>query len=149
MGHPEVAVKVNAWVDEGIAGLVNALNAVPGVLTLSGCQDSPDGVAYVDFTTHAATPLDDTVRAIATALARMAECPAVLSLRWCFGGEQPAARIECPPGAVQMVAEGLSRGARMMVLPGGNRGTEPHSSTARRDHQHSPPLRGGTQPTSV
>ena len=36
--HHEVPVKVTAWVDEGIAPLVLALNELPGVQTLDSCQ---------------------------------------------------------------------------------------------------------------
>lgn len=42
--HPEVLVKVNAWVDERIAPVVEALNAFPMVETFSSCQG--DGHIY-------------------------------------------------------------------------------------------------------
>jgi hypothetical protein len=39
--HREVPVKVNAWVDEGIADLVAALSEVDGLVTLESCQGNP------------------------------------------------------------------------------------------------------------
>jgi hypothetical protein len=36
--HRQVPVKVNAWVDEGIAGLVTALSEFEGLVTLETCQ---------------------------------------------------------------------------------------------------------------
>lgn len=39
--HREVPVKVNAWVDEGIADLVSALSQLEGLVTLESCQGTP------------------------------------------------------------------------------------------------------------
>ena len=61
MAHREVPVQVTAWVDEGIADLVMALNAVPGVMTLDSCQEDPDGVARVTFCTHENAAIRETV----------------------------------------------------------------------------------------
>jgi hypothetical protein len=48
--HREVQVKVNAFVDEGIAPLVAALSHVDGLVTLESCQGSAGGRdAYVHF----------------------------------------------------------------------------------------------------
>ncbi len=46
MGHKEVCVKVNAWVDEGVAPLVQALNQFLHVRTQQSCE----GPAEVTFT---------------------------------------------------------------------------------------------------
>lgn len=46
--HREVPVKVNAWVDEGVADLVSALSEIEGLVTLESCQGSP-GDAFVYF----------------------------------------------------------------------------------------------------
>lgn len=40
--HREVPVKVNAWVDEGIADLVLALSELTGLETLESCQGEVD-----------------------------------------------------------------------------------------------------------
>jgi hypothetical protein len=48
--HHEVPVKVNAWVDEGIADLVSALSELDGLLTLESCQgDIGEREAFVIF----------------------------------------------------------------------------------------------------
>ena len=36
--HTEIPVKVTAWIDEGVAPLVEALNEFPQVVTLDSCQ---------------------------------------------------------------------------------------------------------------
>ncbi len=41
-GHKEVWVKVNAYVDEGVAELVVALSQFPRLRTTSSCQGNPD-----------------------------------------------------------------------------------------------------------
>jgi hypothetical protein len=48
--HREVAVKVNAFVDEGIADLVVALSEIKGLATLESCQGEPgEADAFVLF----------------------------------------------------------------------------------------------------
>jgi len=48
--HREVSVKVNAWVDEGIADLVTALSEIEGLVTLESCQGgSSEHDAFVIF----------------------------------------------------------------------------------------------------
>ena len=48
--HREVPVKVNAWVDEGIADLVAALSEIDGLLTLESCQgDAGERDGFVIF----------------------------------------------------------------------------------------------------
>jgi len=51
--HREVLVKVNVWVDKGVAGLVRALNRFEKVQTTSSCEDSTGGqgepIAVVTF----------------------------------------------------------------------------------------------------
>ena len=46
--HQQVLVKVNTYVDEGIAPLVNALSQLDKVTTLESCQGDEDG-AWVYF----------------------------------------------------------------------------------------------------
>jgi tRNA(Phe) wybutosine-synthesizing methylase Tyw3 len=38
VSHQEIPIKVTAWVDEGIAPLVAALNEHPAVVTLDSCR---------------------------------------------------------------------------------------------------------------
>jgi hypothetical protein len=48
--HNQVQVKVNAWVDEGIADLVAALSDIEGLVTLESCQGGETaGDAFVYF----------------------------------------------------------------------------------------------------
>jgi hypothetical protein len=48
--HRKVFVKVNAWVDEGIADLVSALSEIEGLITLESCQgDTGTRDAFVSF----------------------------------------------------------------------------------------------------
>ena len=48
--HRKVLVKVNAWVDEGIADLVSALSEIEGLATLESCQgDIGSRDAFVIF----------------------------------------------------------------------------------------------------
>lgn len=47
--HKQTTVKVNALVDEGVAELVAALSAVPGLVTLESCQGGNGTDAFVLF----------------------------------------------------------------------------------------------------
>ena len=47
--HKEVPVKVNAFVDEGIADLVQALSEMPGLVTMESCQGGDGHDAYVFY----------------------------------------------------------------------------------------------------
>lgn len=47
--HRTVLVKVNAPVDEGIAEIVTALNAFPGLYTTQSCQGRENGYGFVWF----------------------------------------------------------------------------------------------------
>lgn len=47
--HREVPVKVNAFVDEGVAELVEALSAIPRLVTLESCQGGDGRDAYIIF----------------------------------------------------------------------------------------------------
>lgn len=47
--HKTVLVKVNSPVDEGIAGVVAALNEIPNLYTTQSCQGRDDSYAFVWF----------------------------------------------------------------------------------------------------
>jgi hypothetical protein len=47
--HIEILVKVNAWIDKGVASLVESLNLFGGVETLDSCEGYGDDPAYVYF----------------------------------------------------------------------------------------------------
>ena len=107
MSHREVPVKVTAWVDEGIADLVAALDAVAEVVTLSSCQEGQDGLARVSFCTHDEEMLYDTVSRIAGIVGRGRRESVSLSLWWGADDAPPVADLACPPGLVPAVAETL------------------------------------------
>jgi|GEM_PF-3526467 len=48
-GHKEVPAKVNAWVDSGVAPLVEALSLFKNVVTLDSCEGTESEGAYVYF----------------------------------------------------------------------------------------------------
>jgi hypothetical protein len=51
--HKERLVKVNAFVDEGVAPLVEALSSIDGLVTIESCQGDRGGKdAFVIFTLH-------------------------------------------------------------------------------------------------
>ena len=97
MAHREILVQVNAWVDEGVADLVTALNAVPGIETLDSCQEDPGhGLASVMFCTHDEAALYDTVSRLAQAIGSGPREDVSLSLSW-GGDNAPAiADLRCP-----------------------------------------------------
>jgi hypothetical protein len=104
MEHREVPVQVTAWVDEGIADLVTALNALPDVVTLSSCQQGPDGLARVSFCTHEGGALYGTVSQIAEIIGAGRREAVTLSLWWGADDAPPVADLACPPGLVSAVA---------------------------------------------
>jgi hypothetical protein len=111
MAHHEVAVKVTAWVDEGIAELVTALNALPGVMTLSSCQEGTDGLARVSFCTHEDEALYGAVSHIAEIIGAGRREAVTLSLWWGADDAPPVADLACPPRLVSAVAGTLRSSA--------------------------------------
>ncbi len=106
--HKETPIKVNAWVDEGIAPLVAALNQIERVGTLGSCQEEPSGQlapypAYVlfvyrgnggevaQFSADFMAALDDSV-------------PFCLQSDWRAGNPEPVLTISCPPDQVANLA---------------------------------------------
>ena len=102
--HREVPIQVNAWVDEGVAELVTALNAMPGVMTLDSCQERPDGRASVMFCTHDRAMLYDAVGRIARAVGNGQRENVTLSLWWGSDDAPAVADLTCPPALVTHVA---------------------------------------------
>jgi hypothetical protein len=121
MPHREIPVQVTAWVDEGVADLVVALNAVPGVLTLDSCQECPDGLARVTFCTHKQDSLYQTVEHLAVIIdGQEWRRDVKLSLWPGCDDDPPVADLTCPPWLVSTVADELRVNAdRKMVLPYG------------------------------
>jgi len=103
--HREIPVQVTAWVDEGVAELVIALNAVPGVETLDSCQESPaDGLASVMFCTHDEAALYNTVTSLAQVIGRVPREHVSLSLSWGSDDAPAIADLRCPPERLSALA---------------------------------------------
>ena len=48
-GHKEIRIKVNVYVDSGVAPLVEALNLFPNIETLDSCEGTTENGAFVYF----------------------------------------------------------------------------------------------------
>jgi hypothetical protein len=116
MRHREIPVRVTAWVDEGVADLVVALNAVPGVLTLDSCQEGPDGQARVTFCTHDQAMLRETVRQMGAIIDGQPWRAHVTLALWAgCDDDPPVANITCRPPLVSPVARELRASAYRMT----------------------------------
>jgi hypothetical protein len=94
--HKEVQVKVNAFVDEGVAPLVVALNSIDGLVTLDSCEeDAGTGAASIYFTYGDGWK---EMGSMIEALARLIRglnlcCGASVSLEWFGSNDQPRAHL--------------------------------------------------------
>ena len=128
MPHREVPVQVTAWVDEGVAELVTALNAVPGLMTLSSCQEGDDGLARVWFCTHHEGALYETVSSIARVIGGGLREHVTLSFWWGSDDAPAVADLACPPERLSAVAASVRASAdRRTPSPGGTECREPRS----------------------
>lgn len=105
--HREVLVKVNAWVDEEVAGLVRALNRFERVQTTSSCEDSTGGddspIAVVTF--RYGDTWFDTIRFslwLADELGRRLEEAAWVSIA-CYAQHRAEASIHVQEEATQRI----------------------------------------------
>jgi hypothetical protein len=114
--HREVPVKVTAWVDEGVADLVLALNEIPGLETLDSCQEDPDhGQASVMFCTHDEADLYATVGRLAKAIGSGPRSHVSLTLRWSNDDAPAIADLRCPPERLSAVADAVRASADRMT----------------------------------
>lgn len=133
MPHTEVPVKVNAWVDQGVAELVAALNEVNGVVTLDSCECDPAGEAHVYFTTHGdGVTLFDAAAEVSEGLKGADDCEAVVAVEWWYGSATPTGRLRCRPADVPAVAERLLSYARTNPSSSDRTCRDTRSSTGRR-----------------
>lgn len=110
MAHREVPVRVTAWVDEGVAELVSALNAWPGVLTLDSCEaDYRTGRARVSFCTHERDQIAVLLPRLAAAIDGLDGRVQLAAWPSC-DDDLPGADITCPSSLVSAVAQALSGG---------------------------------------
>ena len=110
--HEQVSVKVNAFVDRGVAPLVEALNAINGVVTLESCERASYGHAnwaVVLFTYgqdwHELAELVEALSAIIRAI-DLGEAFSV-RLEWLGSNDQPRGELLVPPGRVAEVAAAI------------------------------------------
>ncbi len=113
--HTEIPVKVNAWVDEGVAPLVRALNEFERVWTAASCENAPDSpltpyAAYVMFSyqgsgSEAAQFGSQLVEALGNSI------PFCLEANWRAGNDGPVLTISCPPDQVSDLANALRKAA--------------------------------------
>ena len=121
MKHKEIRISVNAWIDEGVAPLVEALNLFPDVLTLESCECAVDGFASVTFDhRRGEKELVRMISKLSTELGTRIEscCEIRFRLEWLVSGEAPMAELLVQPALVQATAVALKDYARS-----GDRGT--------------------------
>ena len=105
--HCVTRVKVTAWVDQGIAPLVEALNAYPNLVTCESCERDTEGNAYVLFTAFEEAEIFAETIKLAGIISKSPENRAVLAVEWWYGSETPMIRLRCPPADVQPLADVL------------------------------------------
>ncbi len=104
--HEQVAVKVNAWVDRGVAPLVEALAEFPGLISVESCQggevDAPD--AYVTFVSGEGW--QELGAFLAWFSSALGDQPYRyrLSLVWHNGGSAPWAQVHVAPASIASLA---------------------------------------------
>lgn len=133
MAHSETPVKVNVWVDEGVAPLVEALSAWDEVVTLDSCEAGPNALAYVQFTAEPPSHVVAVAECLADYLSQVDDCPAVISVEWSYGGELPMAMIACDRREVSRLSD-LLVSAHKMGFSGDKVCTGTHNSRARPNH---------------
>jgi hypothetical protein len=107
--HRTILVKVNAYVDAGVAPLVTALNAIDGVVTLASCEQGPLGLATVCFMYGAdwrelAVLLDSLANEIRTLNLC---CGSIARLEWMGSDERPRAHLAVMPEHIAAVADAV------------------------------------------
>lgn len=132
--HEQVAVKVNVWVDAGIAPLVEALNTWTAVVTLDSCESGPDALAFVQFTAEPIERLFTAAEQFALCLSLADVSSAVVAVEWSYGGDVPVGRLTCDPREIRRVADLLVNAARKTPSVDGSSCRAPHSWTVRPSH---------------
>lgn len=118
MAHQPVTIKVNAQVDEGIAPLVEALNAIPSIFTVSSCEGGDGEQAYVAF--HVGDQWQDIGAFIDRLSAELghddtvSDVPFSLSIEWYAGGGTPTGYVKVPHQHVMALASAI-RSAELSV----------------------------------
>jgi hypothetical protein len=109
--HKTTLIKVNAWVDEGIAPLVFALNDIPGVVTLDSCQEAESGWALTFFAYG--RDWKDTgnlLQGLSSLLAtERLPCGYAMKLSWLGSNDRARGQIMVRPDDVTALANGIRR----------------------------------------
>lgn len=109
--HAEVPIKVTAYVDAGVAPLVEVLNQFANVVTLDSCEGSTDTATYVYFAVRGDPVAGFTfVQQLSASLGSRLHscCDYTVQLEWGAGAEQPLARITTQPGYVKTLTNALA-----------------------------------------
>ena len=109
MTHAARRVQVNAWVDEAIAPLVEALNLRADLVTLDSCQGDGEQDAYVIFAAiggELQAVLADITRQLSALIGQGIPVRIRLDQNLTEGTE--VAELIVPPAAISDVAEALS-----------------------------------------
>jgi hypothetical protein len=111
MPHAEVPVKVTAWVDEGVAPLVIALNELDdGLMTLDSCQGDDEHQAHVFFAHRGDARAQALFAADLAAMLAPHDDAAdyVLTAEWRPGRAEPVFRLVLPAAQTGRLARALS-----------------------------------------
>ena len=109
--HEQVLVKVTAWVDKGIAPLVDALNRHDFIFTVDSCQGDPDDPqrpAYVWFRAYNEAETILLAGALASTLRDHHTWPEEafeLVLEWDCEGNPGLIQLRCHPRSVAKLAD--------------------------------------------
>jgi hypothetical protein len=110
--HEETMVKVNIPVDRKVAPLVEALSAIPEVVTAISCEGDEGGDwAYVGFHYKDAESQLELSERLSKAIGsdpRMSDEPFKVSMEWYAGGETALCYLRVPHQHIETVAEIIS-----------------------------------------
>ena len=153
MRHTEIPIKVNAWVDQGIAPLVNALNLSDEIITLDSCEGADNTRAHVYFSCYrGADALLDVVRELAKGLSDRLDGDDGYCFRieWAAGSREPIAALLVSRNHITTVAQAVEAAlpsvAPKMASSCGTKYKAPHNSTTHRSHQRSRRVCDGNAP---
>jgi hypothetical protein len=122
--HEQVPIKVNATVDRGIAGLVEALNHWPNVTTVSSCEGDAGHDAYVSF--MVGNDWKDLGEFVDRLSASLGTKPRVcdttrftIGIEWYTGSKSPLGYVRVPHRSIEPLANSIRSIAQEdhVVLP--------------------------------
>ena len=104
MPHEEIPIKVTAWVDRGIAPLVEALNKFPDIITVDSCEGRDSQPAHVYFTSRKGR--EWLANFLCQLSAKLTGCS--LRLEWIAGSSEPMAGIFCSRESIDCLSNALN-----------------------------------------